>query len=350
MQGTMNSLTWAAKDEPEQVFMLVNNYQISPVNKMANCNMITRLAKEADLPAVLEMSEGVYGGHDYFLVEFLNFVKDPSRRILIAEMDGKAVGLQAIHIVDEGETAIAHSLRVHYKYQCRGIGKRLIQECRNYVRANFPQVKFERYVTRSDARLAIQKKSDDLQFHQAATFRGIVNANSSGLNSRIANSLIEQSVNLKQLNKTGLEVILNEQKLRNILFQDKYLVLSQPFKPLASNIANGLFKDGDTIFASYSSESVEALSHSRWSSTPKCYQLRTVCYTQNKELLKIHLVKQLKRAIVQRPGEMFIFMPIIDTSLVDTTKHILFKNLLLKNLWDGMREYSILYYFEKSLV
>ena len=77
-------------------------------------NVVIRLDNEADLPAVLEMSEGIYGGHDYFPQEFLNFVKDPNRRILIAEMDGKAVGLQAIHIVDEGETAIAHSLRVHY--------------------------------------------------------------------------------------------------------------------------------------------------------------------------------------------------------------------------------------------
>jgi N-acetylglutamate synthase-like GNAT family acetyltransferase len=68
-------------------------------------NVLIRLASEADLPAVLEMSKGVYGDNDYFLSEFLNFLNDPSRRILVAEKDGKVVGLQVVHIVDEGETS-----------------------------------------------------------------------------------------------------------------------------------------------------------------------------------------------------------------------------------------------------
>ena len=108
-------------------------------------DVLIRNAVEFDLADVLEMSKGVYGDYDYFSGEFLNFLNDPSRRILIVEKEGKAVGLQVIHIIDEGETAIGQGLRVHVKYRDQGIGKRLIQESRNYVKENFPQVEFERY-------------------------------------------------------------------------------------------------------------------------------------------------------------------------------------------------------------
>lgn len=70
-------------------------------------NVSFRLAVEADHPAVLEISQGVYDDIDYLIWEFFNFLNDPNRRILIAEKNGKAVGLQVMHIVDEGETAIA---------------------------------------------------------------------------------------------------------------------------------------------------------------------------------------------------------------------------------------------------
>ncbi|XP_028407504.1 histidine N-acetyltransferase-like [Dendronephthya gigantea] len=313
-------------------------------------NVVIRLANEADLPAVLEMSEGIYDGHDYFASEFRNYLNDPNRRILIAVMDDKAVGLQVMHVIDEGETAIAHSLRVNCKYRCQGIGKRLIQECRNYVKANFPQVKFERYVTRSNARLAIQEKSDDVQFHEAAAFVCLVKGNTSELRSRLTSYSIDQTTNLKQLNKTDLERILTQDTLRKILLKGKYIGIREPFKALVSNITIGLFKDGDTMLASYSGESVESLSHSRWYSVAKHPRLNSICYTLDKELLKIHLVKQLQHAILQHPGETIIFASIIDKSLAECTTDILFKDLSLTTSSNQLKAYHNLYFYEKSLV
>ena len=313
-------------------------------------DVVVRLANEADLPAVLEMSEGVYGGDDYFPEEFLNFLNDPNQRIFIAEINGKVVGLRVMHIVDEGETAIGHSLRVHFKYRCQGIGKRLIQECRNYVKANFSQVKFERYLTGSDARLAIQKKSDDVQFHEAVAFACLVNGDASELSPPLASCPIDRIMDLTLLHKTELETILNQDKLRKILFKGKYIGVRQPFKALASNISNGLFKDGDNLFASYSGESVESLSHSRWYPIAKRPLLNIVCYTLDKELLKVHLFKQLERAILQHPGETFTFAPMIDTSLAECTTDFLFKDLSLKTLSDRVKAYHNFYFFENSLV
>ena len=91
---------------------------------MANINF--RFAVKDDLPAVLEMSEGIYDGYDNFPCEFINLLNDPTRIILMAEKDGKAVGLRVMQIVDEGETAIGQCLRVHSQYRRQGIGKQLI--------------------------------------------------------------------------------------------------------------------------------------------------------------------------------------------------------------------------------
>ena len=107
------------------------------------------------------------------------------------------------------------------------------------------------------------------------------------------------------MNKAEFEGILSKGKLDKILFKEKCIVNWQPFKALVSNIPNGLLKDGDSIFASYSGESVESLSHSRWCPFEKCPQLYTVCYTRNDEILKAHVLKQLENAIQQHPGETF---------------------------------------------
>ena len=316
-------------------------------------DIFIRLANEADLPAVLEMSKGIYGDNDYLPGEFFNYLNDPSRRILVAEKDNKAVGLQCLHIVDEGETAIAYALRVHLQYRRQGIGQRLIDECRYFVKQNFPQVKFERYSVNSQSveRPGIQKKSDDILFYTVGFLACIVNSNPE-LSSRLACYSSDQATNVKQLNKTEFVSILNQGNCGNILFKNKYIVHWQPFKPLVSNVSCGLFKDGDTIFVSYSGESIESLSHSRWFPIEKCPQLYTVCYTQDKELLKASFVKQIENAILQHPGKTFLFVPLVDESLADYASQLLFNDLSLNRLEDefGQELYYQLYFYEKSLV
>jgi GNAT superfamily N-acetyltransferase len=200
-------------------------------------DILIRLADKADLPDILEMSKGIYGGHDYFPGEFINYLNDPNRRILIADKDGKAVGLQVVHIIDEGETAIAQSLRVHLEYRRQGIGKRLIEECRIYVKENFPQVKFERYAANtSPERLAIQKKLNDVLFHRAVFFGCIVNGNASELKSHLESHFSDQLVDLKKLNGIEFESVLSQKCLANILFKKEFIINCrwQPFKALVS--------------------------------------------------------------------------------------------------------------------
>lgn len=315
-------------------------------------NLIFRLAVETDLQAVLEISYDVYGGHDYFIGEFLNFLNDQSRRILIAEKDRKAVGLQVMQIVDGRETVIAQALRVHLKYRCQGIGKRLIQECRDYVKEHFPEIKRERYTVTSEAieRLAIQKKSDDVLFHKIAFFGCFVDSNSFNLDSRLARCPSVRHLNVKHLSEIEFERALEQDCLKSILFKNQYIVHWQPLKPALSNIPNGLIKNGDSFFASFSGESVQSLSHSRWCPIVKSPQLFTACYTLDKELLKAHVVQQLENAVKQHPKETFLFVCLVDISLVDCASEFLLSDLSLKNLKEEFEKYYHLFFFEKSLM
>ena len=309
-----------------------------------------RLAAKTDLPDVLEMSEGVFGGIDYLPIEFLNYLRDPNRQILIAEIDGKPVGLRVLHIVDDGETVGCSCLRVHAKYRGQGIGRRIIKESRDFVKRNFQRVKFEKFSVSSEAveRLSIQKTSEDVLFHKSGLLKYFVNINAEEF-SRLASFI---PTNMECVNKTEFENILSQEKLCGILFKGNYIAQWQPFKPLVSNIPNGLYKEGDSMFASYSEQSdVEALSHGRWSATAsKCPQLFTVCYTLDKKLLKTHLAKQVQNAILQHPGEVFLFVCVVDTSLVECASQLLMNDLSLKKSAEDFGAYQYLFLFEKFLV
>ena len=339
---------------PQAILLRDNNQRVEKryqITKMVD--VFIRLANEADFPAILEMSQGIYGGNDYLPGVFFNYLNDPSRRILVAEKDGKAVGLQCLHIVDEGETVIAQALRVHLHYRRQGIGRKLINERRNYVKQNFPQVKFERYSVQSQSveRLGLSKKTNDTLFH-TLVFPACVVTVSPELSSRLACYSAGQATNMKQLNKDEFVSILNQGNIGNILVKNKYILLAMPLKPLVSNIPCGLFKDGDSIFASYSGKFVKSLSHSRWIPAQKCPQLHITCYTQDKELLKASFIKQIENAILQHPGETFLFLPLVNVSLADYACQLLFNDLSLNKLEDefGEKEYYHMHIYEKSLM
>ena len=267
---------------------------------------------------------------------------------MIAEKDGKAVGLQVVHIIDEGETAIAQSLRVHLEYRRQGIGKRLIEECRNYVKENFPQVKFERYAssTTSPERLAIQKKSNDVLFHTAVFFGCVVNGH-------LESHFSDQLADLKKLDIIEFESVLMQSGVTDILFKNEFIINCrfQPFKALVSNIQHGMVKEGNSIYASYSGESIESLSTARWCPTEIRPRLVSVFYTLDKKLLQAHILKQLENAVLQHPGKTFTFVALIDKSLVDCVSQLLLNDLLLKISEDGfgIKGYKCLYFFEKNL-
>ena len=53
--------------------------------------MIIRAATQADLPAVQKLSKGIFFGADALVARFTGFLKDPTRHIAVAEVDGEVV-------------------------------------------------------------------------------------------------------------------------------------------------------------------------------------------------------------------------------------------------------------------
>ena len=101
-------------------------------------NVLIRIAKESDLPTIrklarefvdsVENREGI--SKDVVSKNSRNVLKDPSSYILLAEIDGKAVGF--IHfttrttIIHSGPSGLIDELAVSKRYREKGVGKELI--------------------------------------------------------------------------------------------------------------------------------------------------------------------------------------------------------------------------------
>ena len=102
-----------------------------------------RLAKESDLPRILELYHELSmittkaeqrlntSGDDYRRV-FAEISGNPRRELLVAEYDGEVVGTMALFIIpnlSHGATpyALVENLVVNHKYRRRGIGKKLME-------------------------------------------------------------------------------------------------------------------------------------------------------------------------------------------------------------------------------
>jgi hypothetical protein len=173
------------------------------------------------------------------------------------------------------------------------------------------------------------------------------------VNGHLESHFSNQLADLKKLNGIEFESVLRQNVIANILFKKEFIINCrwQPYKSLVSNIRHGLFKDGDSIYASYSGKSIESLSTARWCPTEICPRLVSVFYTLDKKLLKAHILEQLENAVLQHPGETFIFDPLIDASLVNCASQLLLNDLVLKFSQDsfGMKGYKYVDFFEKSL-
>ena len=108
-----------------------------------------RLAQRCDMQFILEMSNNIFEGHDYFPHVFLRRLDDSKRGIHVAEKGGVIVGLTTFHVVDDHSTVVIQSLRVHPEYRKQGVSALLTRAQQEYVQAHFQSVRIERYLFKS---------------------------------------------------------------------------------------------------------------------------------------------------------------------------------------------------------
>ena len=318
---------------------------------MAAMNVDVRLAKKTDLSAVWEMSEGMYAGLDVLPERFLHMLDDPQCKVLVAVKKDKVVGLRVVHILEDGKTAIYQGLRVHKDYQGQGIAKELIKATEEYVRKDFPSVSTIRYsVTNlSKSRLALQMKCDDRMVLQLAGCACLVDPNTtSSVLQRFSD--VSTSTNVKEVNINDINIFLKQNKIDHILFNNSFFESYDSFKAIQSNIDDGLIDDKHNFFASCHGNTVESLSQSKRSNAVKYPRWAVTLYAMDENLVEIHLVKHLRKAIQQDLGKTFAVVCFFQVSLLKRISKFLLQELALRNIDDYCSEgHLLISVFENDL-
>ena len=100
-------------------------------------------AENSHQEAVLAISDGVYLGLDYLPSLYLKWIRlekeDPYQRRSLVLLDGcdKVVGYASYLIQDGGRLALQQGLRIDPALTGKGVGRRLMELCHQYLVDNF---------------------------------------------------------------------------------------------------------------------------------------------------------------------------------------------------------------------
>ncbi|XP_059150954.1 histidine N-acetyltransferase-like [Physella acuta] len=122
-------------------------------------NPVIRRAVSADYTDLMDIGD-VYGGIDYFMALYHDFLDDPDIYPVVAEVKGRAVGFYMNHIVDGGLTVIKRAGRVHNSHRGAGIFHLMSQEMERHQQENYPGVK---YVALSARRSAAERAAREMK-------------------------------------------------------------------------------------------------------------------------------------------------------------------------------------------
>ena len=271
-----------------------------------------RKAVATDFDAVLEMSEGIYSGHDYFPCVFHQWLAKPNRTIFVAQYGDKLVGLRAIHIVDEGKTFISQGLRIHPRFRGLGLSSRLIEAVHSFIRREYPRVCRERFTTKSDniERLAIQKKYGDKGLFERDILAYYVSKET--LKPQTLEEVAENfGLKVKPCTRSFLYNCILDDSVANMFPGRAIIVDWEPFEALRSNI-DCILEDNDCLFSDRDAADCsggqlpKSFAHGRRSPRVKHMHWVASIYTEDPVMFQVHVVQQLKSACEQVKGD-FIF-------------------------------------------
>ena len=114
---------------------------------MANLQLTFRLARPNDFDEVMELSEGIYDGHDYLPFRYYTWMEMDELAVMLAYYGEKLVGLIARSIVDEGRTAIRRAGRTLKEFRRQGVFNQLSQAMDDFIRRQYPSVRRVRFTS-----------------------------------------------------------------------------------------------------------------------------------------------------------------------------------------------------------
>jgi N-acetylglutamate synthase-like GNAT family acetyltransferase len=78
-----------------------------------------------DIPAIIEMTENVWGGNDYVSVALEFWLKDPNSNPSVVERQGEVIGVANVRMMDGKRTGWMEGIRVHPEHRNEGLGRML---------------------------------------------------------------------------------------------------------------------------------------------------------------------------------------------------------------------------------
>ena len=303
-----------------------------------------RLARLSDFDEVVNLSRGIYKGHDYLPLEFHRWIKTENFAVMVAVVGEKLVGLKVGFIVDDRKTCIRRSGRVLPEYRGRGVNKKLSLVLDEYVRQNFPSVIRVRFVTRyndfSDNSLAKLKTIG--QFEVLSYDIGHEAPRPKEKSQEIS------TVGITRCTKEYISDIIFSSPAGQLLVSDSILLYDRlPFELLRSNFEK-LLQEFENLefYTEKCCANFFPKSFSFGCVTPRVDYIHwtTYIYTSDICLYQAHLLHQFKRACEAIEGR-FIFVSSAQSEPLTAHGKMLMEDKLRLKKSDNLQEIK-LYIFE----
>lgn len=308
-----------------------------------------RLARLNDFDEVVNLSRGIYKGHDYLPLEFHRWMKMGDFAVMVAVVGEKLVGLRAGFIVDDGKTCIRRAGRVLPEYRGRGVSKKLSQVLDEYVRHNFPSVIRVRFVTRYNdfSENSLAKLKTIRQFEALSYDIGREEAPRAKEKSQEI-----PAVGIARCTKEYISDVIFSSPAGQQLCSDGILLYDRlPFELRSSNFEK-LLEEFENL--EFYTEKCCANSFPKSFSfgcvTPRVDYIHwtTYIYASDVCLYQAHLLHQFKRACEAIKGR-FIFVSSVQSERLSSHGKILMEDKLHLKKSDNLQEIK-LYIFELDLL
>lgn len=307
-----------------------------------------RLARLSDFDEVVNLSRGIYDGHDYLPLEFHRWMKTENFAVMVAVVGEKLVGLRAGFIVDDGKTCIRRAGRVLQEFRGRGVSKKLSQVLDEYVRHNFPSVIRVRFVTTYNgfSENSLAKLKTIREFEVLSYDIGEEAPLSKEKSQEIS------TVEIATCTKEYISDVIFSNPAGQKLFSDSILLYDRlPFELRSSNFEY-LLQEFDSLefYAEKCSANSFPKSFSFGCLTPRVDYVHwtTYIYTNDVCLYEAHLLHQFKRACEAIKGR-FIFVSSTQSVSLNSHGRMLMEDKLKLKKSDNLKEIK-LYIFELDLL
>ena len=105
---------------------------------------------------ILDISEGVYDGLDYFTGVYYKWITqeevDPMKRrnIVLLDADDRVIGFQSYMFQDGGKRVLVQALRIDPSLKGMGVGKKFMELCREFIARINKEVKGQNMLMSQD--------------------------------------------------------------------------------------------------------------------------------------------------------------------------------------------------------